>query len=243
MHNTASEIYQGKGTKETVSGLDSGWTAYTIIIECGRMGGMLVKRILEILVVIVQRLGYWGIFASTGLEYACFPVSSEILLPFIGYTVSKGEMHLIGTIFISTIGGVLGCIFCYAVGLFGCNFIEKTLCRRCKGIALGIQRSKAYFQRYGRQSVFWGRVFPIVRTYISFPAGMAKMAFLPFVGYSAAGALLWNTVLITIGYLLGENWNLVSNFFTLHKNFITVFSILLIGGIFFLVKGRKCRKN
>lgn len=184
----------------------------------------MITELFEILTEIINQLGYLGIFVTTGLEYACFPVSSELLLPFIGYTISKGEMNLAVAILISTLGGIIGCLFCYMIGRFGGEFIEKTICKKSKTASLGIEHAKQYFLKHGNQSVMLGRVLPIVRTYISVPAGMAKMDLFHFLVYTGLGALAWNTVLISLGYYLGEHW-LVA------KEMIKSNSIFIIGAV------------
>ena len=163
-------------------------------------------NIIEVLTNMVVSFGYIGIFVATSLEYGCFPVSSEVLLPFIGYFAFKGNMNLLGAISVSTLGGVLGSLFCYGLGRFGKNFIENTLCRRFKSVGAGLDHADRVFRKYGRQSVLVARVFPIARTYISIPAGLAAMNVKIFVLYTALGAFLWNTALISTGYFLGSYW-------------------------------------
>lgn len=163
-------------------------------------------NIIEVLTDMVVSFGYIGIFVATSLEYGCFPVSSEVLLPFIGYFVCKGNMSLLGAITVSTVGGILGSLFCYCLGRFGKNFIENTLCRKYKTIKIGLENANRVFIKYGRQSVLIARVFPIARTYISIPAGLASMDVKIFAAYTALGAFLWNTALISAGYFLGSYW-------------------------------------
>lgn len=163
-------------------------------------------NIIEVLTNMVVSFGYIGIFVATSLEYGCFPVSSEVLLPFIGYFVCNGNMSLLGAISVSTVGGILGSLFCYCFGRFGKNFIENTLCRKFKTISIGLENANSTFRKYGRQSVLIARVFPIARTYISIPAGLAAMNVKIFVIYTAIGAFLWNTALISAGYFLGSYW-------------------------------------
>lgn len=190
---------------------------------------------------IIKKLGYGGIFVSTGLEYACFPISSELLLPFIGFSVFKGQMNLFYTILASTLGGMAGCSFCYFVGRFGEHFINRTLCRRFRTIAIGIQHAKQYFKKYGKQSVLIARVFPIARTYISIPAGMAKMDFRNFLLYSTIGALVWNTVLISLGYFLGDHWSGIAG--VLKENQFLLIGILFACILFFWYKKGKKKKR
>lgn len=199
-------------------------------------------NIVDILVKIINKFGYTGIFVTTAMEYACFPVSSEFLLPFIGYSVSKGEMHILTAILTSTLGGITGSLFCYFVGRFSANFIEKKLCKRFKSIRAGINNAKRYFNKYGGRSVFLGRVFPIVRTYISIPAGMVKMNLSKFILYSGIGALLWNTVLISLGYFLGENWNNTKIFISQYAGILKILMPVLLFLILIKILVPRCKK-
>ena len=151
----------------------------------------------------VDSFGYIGIFIATSLEYGCFPVSSEVLLPFIGFFVYGGRMSLFGAVMASTAGGVAGSLFCYCLGRFGRKFIERTLCKKFGSLTKGLDAAGGIFEKYGSRSVLFARVFPIVRTYISFPAGLMGMNIYAFILYTALGALAWNTMLISAGYFLG----------------------------------------
>lgn len=188
---------------------------------------------------IILRLGYGGVFAATALEYGCFPVSSEILLPFIGYMASQGRQNLFLTILFATGGGVVGSLCCYLIGRAGGQIMER-LAERFQTIAMGIEKAQTVFRKYGAASVFLARVFPIARTYISFPAGMAKMPVLPFCIYSALGAFLWNTALISGGYFLCSHWEGCRTFFENHHLF---FLAMPIGIIIFLIIRQKRRNS
>lgn len=151
----------------------------------------------------VDSFGYIGIFIATSLEYGCFPVSSEVLLPFIGFFVFGGEMSLLGAILVSTAGGIAGSLVCYCFGRFGRRFIEKTLCSKYSSLKKGLEKAGRVFDKYGSKSVLIARVFPIARTYISIPAGLMGMNVYVFVIYTAVGSFAWNTMLISAGYFLG----------------------------------------
>ncbi len=194
-------------------------------------------ELLEILQNIVETLGYAGIFAATGLEYACFPISSEILLPFLGYTVALGNRSLWITILISTLAGVTGSLFCYILGRIGGNFLEQTLCRKFHTLQIGMNKAKSIFKKYGKESVFLARMFPIARTYISFPAGIAAMELPLFLLYTGLGAFLWNTILISGGYLLGSHWIEVKQMFQSWKWIPIILFILFL--VFLFRKKRK----
>lgn len=180
---------------------------------------------------IVDNMGYVGIFMSTALEYACFPVSSEILLPFIGCSVYNGSMELIPSVFVSVLGAVLGCSFCFFAGRIGKSFIEN-ICRKHPCVKSSVVSAEERFEKHGDFSVFVFRLFPIARTYISFPAGMSKMKYSKFIYFSFAGAFIWNSILISSGYILGEYWSSVSVFMKSHK---TVFNIIIFSVIALLI--------
>ena len=192
---------------------------------------------------IVDKLGYLGVFASTALEYACFPVSSEILLPFIGCSVYNGSMELIQAVLAATFGAVAGCTLCFYIGRIGKRFIER-LSGKYGAVKGGLDTACEKFDRYGDFSVFLLRLFPIARTYISFPAGMSKMSYARFIGYTAAGSFVWNSVLISAGYILGEYWSNVSEFMFEHTSacniVIAAVICLLVANI---IRDRKKKKR
>lgn len=175
----------------------------------------------------VDSFGYIGIFIATSLEYGCFPVSSEVLLPFIGFFVFGGEMSLLGAILVSTAGGIAGSLVCYCFGRFGRRFIEKTLCSKYSSLKKGLEKAGRVFDKYGSKSVLIARVFPIARTYISIPAGLMGMNIYVFVIYTAVGSFVWNTMLISAGYFLGGYGSLIKGNILFYVIMVLV-SIVLI---------------
>ena len=175
----------------------------------------------------VDSFGYIGIFIATSLEYGCFPVSSEVLLPFIGFFVFGGEMSLFGAILVSTAGGIAGSLVCYCFGRFGRRFIEKTLCSKYSSLKKGLEKAGRVFDKYGSKSVLIARVFPIARTYISIPAGLMGMNIYVFVIYTAVGSFAWNTMLISAGYFLGGYGSLIKGNILFYVIMVLV-SIVLI---------------
>ena len=175
----------------------------------------------------VDSFGYIGIFIATSLEYGCFPVSSEVLLPFIGFFVYGGRMSLLGAILVSTAGGIAGSLVCYCFGRFGRRFIEKTLCSKYSSLKKGLEKAGRVFDKYGSKSVLIARVFPIARTYISIPAGLMGMNIYVFVIYTAVGSFVWNTMLISAGYFLGGYGSLIKGNILFYVIMVLV-SIVLI---------------
>lgn len=198
--------------------------------------------VIEILTDLMNHLGYGGVIAITALEYACFPLSSELLLPFLGFCAAKGTFQIFLTILCSTMGSVLGCSFCYAVGRFGRSTLDKVLFR-FKTIQVGILHAEKSFSRFGSSSVFWARLFPIARTYISFPAGIAKMPYYPFLAYSTAGSFLWNTLFISMGYFMGERYLAIKQMVSIHKYWICIFLLFAIFLTYLLFNAKKKRNH
>ena len=159
--------------------------------------------------------GYLGVMVAMAIESAMIPLPSELILPYAGFLVSDPTQiePLTGApwnfwlvVVFATVGNTLGSLVAYAIGAFGGRpFLErygKYLLIRPHEIEVG----EAFFQKHGNATVFVGRLLPIVRTFISFPAGVARMPLIPFIAYSTAGAFLWSMLLVYAGMVLGANW-------------------------------------
>ncbi len=173
----------------------------------------IVEYLSEIAIHLIQTLGYWGIFLGMTIESACIPLPSEIIMPFAGYVVWQGEMTLIGITIVGALGNLVGSWIAYFIGLKeGRPLLEKY----GKYILIShhkLELADRWFEKYGHEAVLIGRLLPIVRTFISLPAGIAGMDFKKFTIYSFIGALPWCFVLGYIGYSLGPNWNTVRDIF------------------------------
>lgn len=149
--------------------------------------------------------GPLGVFAGMIGESAGLPLPSEVLLPFAGFLVLQGRISFLAVLLIAIGAQVIGSLVGYAIGFFG----GRPLVAKLAGVfgPHGLARAEAWFQHYGRMSVFWGRFLPVVRTYISWPAGLARMPIGPFLLYTVLGSLPWSVVLIYAGILLGASWS------------------------------------
>lgn len=188
----------------------------------------------SLIIKVISNSGYLGITFLMALESACLPIPSEIIMPFSGYLVVLGEFSLLLVILGGTIGNLLGSIIAYWIGAYGGRpFIE----RYGKYILIKkeeLDKSQRFFEKYGSLSIFFARLLPIVRTFISFPAGIAKMQFWRFCLYTLVGSLFWSVLLSYIGVFLGENWRAVEVYF---RKFDWLVLILLVIFIFvFLYK-------
>lgn len=178
----------------------------------------------------ISALGYGGVIAMMAIESACVPLPSEIIMPFTGYLVYKGEFNL----HVASIAGAFGCVvgsgIAYYAGMKGGRpFLERygryILIRR-----RDIDRADHLFERYGEKIVFFSRLLPVVRTFISFPAGIARMHFVRFLMYSFIGSVPWCYFLTYLGYVLGKNWNTLGKYF---HNVDLVIGIILVAGFAF----------
>jgi membrane protein DedA with SNARE-associated domain len=160
-------------------------------------------------------VGYIGVMIAMAIESAMIPLPSELILPYAGFLVSdpnqvepltKGPWNYWIVVVAATIGNTIGSVIGYAIGAWGGRpFLErygKYLLIRPHEIEL----ADRFFQRYGAATAFFSRLLPIVRTFISFPAGVARMPLGTFIAYSTAGAFLWSMLLVFAGQQLGARW-------------------------------------
>jgi membrane protein DedA with SNARE-associated domain len=171
----------------------------------------MIARILEVLsgfiVATISLLGYSGIVLLMAMESACIPLPSEIIMPFSGYLVSTGQMNLWLVGIAGAVGCVLGSLVAYWVGMYGGRpFIEK-YGRYVLVSRHDLDMADRWFAKRGEIIVFVSRLLPAIRTFIAFPAGVARMDLKRFVVYTFAGSLPWCLGLAYIGQKLGEKWN------------------------------------
>lgn len=163
------------------------------------------------------------------VEYACFPISSEIVLPFSGAVASLQQIPFLVILPLSVLAGLIGTSICYAIGYFGGTAVLDKIKQRFPKSQKGIDGSYEKFQKNSIYSVCFGRLIPICRTYIAFIAGTTKQKYSVFVISSSLGISLWNFILIGFGYTLRENWEQVELYYSRYKHiFLIVISISLI---------------
>jgi membrane protein DedA with SNARE-associated domain len=160
-------------------------------------------------------VGYVGVLLAMAIESAMIPLPSELILPYAGFLVSdpaqlepltKGPWSFWIVVFAATIGNTIGSLIAYAIGAWGGRpFLERwgkyLLIRQHE-----IELAERFFDKYGSATAFFSRLLPIVRTFISFPAGVARMPLGRFIAYSTAGAFLWSILLVWAGTQLGARW-------------------------------------
>jgi len=192
-------------------------------------------------------VGYLGVMLAMTIESAMIPLPSELILPFAGFLVSDPSQiePITGqpwnfwiVVIVATLGNTLGSLIAYALGAYGGRpFLErygKYLLIRPHEIEL----ADHFFARWGTQTVFFSRLLPIVRTFISFPAGVVRMDLRKFIVYSTAGAFLWSILLVWAGVQLGENWVEIRARLQPFDLAIAIGVIVLLGAFLWLRLGR-----
>lgn len=200
----------------------------------------MIHEIAQTIVGYIGDMGYWGIFLLMFLESTFFPFPSEIVMIPAGYLAFKGEMNLYMVVLAGIVGSVAGAIFNYYLAIhFGRKFIlrygryffikEETL-----------DKLEDFFIKHGELSTFNGRLIPGIRQLISLPAGLARMNMAKFAFYSGLGAGIWVIVLVALGYLLGSNEALISEYLQ-SATLIALLCVVLIT-IFYIVRNQRRKK-
>lgn len=189
---------------------------------------------------LIGSLGYMGVTIVVGAEYACVPMPSEVVLPFIGLTASQGEFSYIGALVASILGGLIGSLICYAIGYFGgVPFLNWTQVKFPK-TEKSISALNRWFKKYGKPAVLIARMIPLTRTYVSFLAGVEKMKVSVFVFYSSLGIIIWNIVLISLGYYVGDNLDLIEKIMGKYSMVVMIiFAIAAIGYVAYKLNKKK----
>lgn len=181
---------------------------------------------------VMDALGYVGLAFLVALENVFPPIPSEIILPLAGFNSSKGDMNVFLAILFATIGSVVGALILYYVGyVFGEARVRAIVRKWGKWLGFkegDIDSANIWFDRHGGLAVALCRVIPIVRSLISIPAGLRKMPMPVFVLYTAAGSLVWNSILITAGYILGDNWEHVEQYIG-YLQYVIIALVLAVG--------------
>ncbi len=180
----------------------------------------------------ISLMGYAGVAAMMAIESACIPLPSEIIMPFSGYLVSTGEFTLIGVSIAGAIGCVIGSALAYWVGYYGGRPAAEKYGKYVLVTHHDLDIADNFFKKYGNLAVFISRMLPVVRTFISLPAGIAKMNFSKFITYTFLGSLPFCFILAYIGKKLGDNWDTLGVYF--HKFDLAIGIIILVGVVWFI---------
>jgi len=188
--------------------------------------------IVEVAVDVVAELGLLGVFVLMVLESACIPVPSEATMLFAGFNVDRGEYSLFAAVAVGSVANLVGSWIAYAVGYYGRVDILEKHGRKLHIKPKHLKQADRYFERHGDATVFFTRMLPIVRTFISLPAGVARMPFWRFSVLTLAGCIPWVLMLTFIGQQAGSRWDEWKD--SLHYVDYAV-AALIVGGLIYLV--------
>ncbi|CAA9238954.1 MAG: hypothetical protein AVDCRST_MAG83-1567 [uncultured Arthrobacter sp.] len=161
----------------------------------------------------IEALGAWGVGLLTLLETVFPPIPSEVILPLAGFLTRQGEMNIVLVFMTSTAGAYLGALLLYGLGAkLGLERSIRWLSKLPLVDREDFEKAAGWFERHGKPAIFFGRLLPGVRSLISLPAGAERMNLLPFSIFTIAGSGLWNGVLISLGVLLGAQYELIDQY-------------------------------
>jgi len=205
------------------------------------MIGYILSLITNFIINAISSWGYFGVGALMAIESAGVPLPSEVIMPFAGFLAAQGKFTILGVTLVGAFGCVVGSVVAYAVGIWGGRaFIEKY------GKYILISRhdlalADTFFNKYGSAAIFFSRLLPVVRTFISLPAGIARMNFPKFVVYSFLGSVPWSFGLAYLGKKLGDHWNTLGVYF--HKFDAVIVIVILVFVVWYIRRHLKNLKT
>ena len=154
----------------------------------------------------IERVGYVGLGLLMTLEAIIAPIPSELIVPFSGFLISDGRFTWLGVLIATTIGSTVGAYALYALGKYGGRPLIAKWGHWVLVKPEDVAKTEEFFKKHGGKAVFISKFIPIIRSYISLPAGLCNMRLAPFFLYSITGSIIWNTFLVYLGYTLKNNW-------------------------------------
>jgi len=167
----------------------------------------IISTLAGIIIAVISKGGYLGVILLMGIESACIPLPSEIIMPFAGFLVYKHELNLLWTATAGALGCNVGSVVAYEIGCYGGRPLVERYGRYIFLTHHDLNMAERFFQRFGAAAVFVGRLLPVIRTFIALPAGVAKMPRLKFHVYTFLGSWPWCFGLAWVGMKLGEQWD------------------------------------
>jgi membrane protein DedA with SNARE-associated domain len=192
---------------------------------------------------IMETLGAPGAGVAVALENLFPPIPSEVILPLAGFTASQGDMSLAAAIAWTTLGSVVGALLLYWIGALVGRDRTRAIAARLPLVKVSdIDRTEAWFARHGRKAVFFGRMVPLFRSFISIPAGIERMPMATFLFYTSLGSLIWNAVFVVAGYVLGENRRVIVDYAGTYQKAVLAAGALAVAA-FVAVRLRAARRQ
>lgn len=171
--------------------------------------GETMEQFSQIFLGFIAQWGYVAVAVLMAMENACIPIPSELILGFAGYLIFAGKMTFSGALIGGMVGGMLGSIFAYYVGFCGGRPFVNKYGKYFLVKQSHVDIAQRWFDRYGLKAVFFSRLLPVVRTFISLPAGFAQVDIKKFLLYTFLGSLPWTALILYAGVVLGQNWQVM----------------------------------
>ena len=203
----------------------------------------------EIILSVMGKYGYVGVFLLIMIENVFPPIPSEVRLLFGGFMTTYTKLSIFGMIVASTLGSLFGAIILYYIGkIFNKDRLKKIISGRLGKVlrlkVSDIDNADNWFDNKGNKTVFFCRFIPLVRSLISIPAGMSEMPMFKFLLYTLFGSLIWNTVLIIVGSVVGENWTKIVGILDTYSHIVVIILfIIFVVGVYFFYRNRSNKKN
>ena len=189
----------------------------------------------------IGTLGYSGVILLMAIESAAIPLPSEVIMPFAGFLILNGRFSLLGLALAGAIGSTIGSLVTYYIGYYG----GRRLILKYEHIVLisprELELTERFFNRFKKSSTFIGRLLPVIRTFISIPAGIAKVPIRTFVVNAFIGSFIWSYFLAWLGKKLGDNWDVLGKYF--HKFDLVIVGLVLIGIVYYIYAHLSARRG
>ena len=203
----------------------------------------------QIIINIMEQVGYLGVFLLIAIENIFPPIPSEVILVFGGFMTTYTSLNIPIMILVATLGSLLGAIVLYYIGkIFNKERLKRIVNGKIGKVlrlkASDIEKADKWFDTKGNKTVFFCRFIPIVRSLISIPAGMSEMPMQKFLLYTISGSLIWNTVLIIVGSIVGDKWETIVGYLDNFSNIILIILVIIfVVALYYWFVIRKKKQN
>lgn len=188
----------------------------------------IIARLSEFALNLIDNIGYIGLFILSVLENSGIPIPSEIVVPFSGFLAVGGKFSILGVVIVASVGNFIGSLVLFLIGRNGGRWILEKYGKFVLIQKHDLEKGDEWFSKYGNKTVFWSRMLPVVRAFISLPAGISKMNLSRFCLFTILGSIPWNIGLVLIGFKAGQNWRVLESYFRKADLFIIVLIVALV---------------